>query len=56
MFSFLQFVQRNWQIAKPPAQPTKSAEALRVGLLGASNIAYAVPSLIILIESNYTVM
>jgi hypothetical protein len=44
MTSFFQFFQRNWQIARPPSQPTKNAEALRIGLLGASTIAF-VPSL-----------
>jgi hypothetical protein len=43
-FQFFQFFQRNWQIARPPSQPTKNAEALRIGLLGASTIAF-VPSL-----------
>ncbi|RDW85633.1 hypothetical protein BP5796_03958 [Coleophoma crateriformis] len=38
MASFLQLAHRNWQIAHPP-QPAKTSNALRVGLLGASNIA-----------------
>ncbi|CAG8961008.1 hypothetical protein HYFRA_00002548, partial [Hymenoscyphus fraxineus] len=37
MASFVGFFQRMWTVVNPP-QPAKSANAIRIGLLGASNI------------------
>ena len=38
MASIIGLVQRNWAVIRPPQLP-KTADALRIGLLGASNIA-----------------
>ena len=41
MISFVQWAQRNWRSFRPVELP-KQSDALRLGLLGASKIAYVV--------------
>ena len=39
MISFVQWAQRNWR-SFHPVEKTKTPDALRLGLIGASTIAY----------------